>query len=54
MNKEVILEYIEQLEGNYEKLSAMGMYSNGALDALFAIKSFINNLSNIHHHKRYN
>lgn len=41
MNKELILEYIEQLEDNYEKLSVMGMYSNGALDALYAIRSFI-------------
>lgn len=41
MNKEAILEFIEHLESNYEKLSAMGMYSNGALDALYTIKSFI-------------
>ena len=41
MNKGLILEYIEQLEGNYEKLGSIGMYSNGALDALYAIKSFI-------------
>ena len=41
MNKELILEYIGKLEGDYEKLSAIGMYSNGALDALYAIKSFI-------------
>ena len=41
MNKEIILEYIKQLEGNYEKLGSIGMYSNGALDALYAIKNFI-------------
>ena len=41
MNKELILEFIEHLESNYEKLSVMGAYSNGALDALYAIKNFI-------------
>ena len=41
MNKEIILEYIGKLEGNYEKLGSIGMYSNGALDALYAIKNFI-------------
>lgn len=41
MNKEAILEFIEHLESNYEKLSVMGRYSNGALDTLYAIKNFI-------------